>query len=466
MIFSFGIFMRKSVSSFSSFMIANQKLPLSLGVTSMLGTELGLITVMYNAQTGALQYFSAFHIGLFGFLVTLVVGLSGFVVTRLRDMNIKSIPEFYAKRFSQRTRIIGAMLLVIGGLLNMGIFLNVGAKFIQAIFGFETGDQSLKLIMILLLIIVLLYTMMGGMLSVIVTDYFQFIVLSIGLLFCVFYSILNLGWNNIFVSIEQISKEPYNPFISKGNSYIFWQIILAFVSAVVWPTAITRALTMDSSKTVKKQYIWSSISFLIRFLIPSFLGICAFIYYQDKISDIDTLMLMPLFLSEILPVGLLGLVVAGMLSAFMSTHDSYLLCWSTIITNDIIEPLSKRKLPSNIKINISRFIIFILGLYILYWGLFYEGNDSIWSYLGITGAIYFSGAIVVLIAGIYWKKASEIGAIAALFGGLIALIGLEPIRKSFSITLAPEQIGLLSLFFTSILMILGSLVFPDNKREA
>ena len=127
-------------------MIANQKLPLSLGVTSMLGTELGLITVMYNAQTGALQYFSAFHIGLFGFLVTLVVGLSGFVVTRLRDMNIKSIPEFYAKRFSQRTRIIGAMLLVIGGLLNMGIFLNVGAKFIQAIFGFETGDQSLKLI--------------------------------------------------------------------------------------------------------------------------------------------------------------------------------------------------------------------------------------------------------------------------------------------------------------------------------
>ena len=46
-------------------MIANQNLPLSLGVTSMLGTELGLITVMYNSQTGALQYFSAFHIGLF-----------------------------------------------------------------------------------------------------------------------------------------------------------------------------------------------------------------------------------------------------------------------------------------------------------------------------------------------------------------------------------------------------------------
>ena len=77
---------------------------------------------MYNAQTGILQYFSAFHIGLFAFIVTLAVGLSGFVVTKLRDMNVKSIPEFYGKRFGQKARITGAFLLVIGGTLNMGIF--------------------------------------------------------------------------------------------------------------------------------------------------------------------------------------------------------------------------------------------------------------------------------------------------------------------------------------------------------
>ena len=73
LIFSVGIFMRKRINNFSSFMIAGQGLGLSLGVTSMLGTELGLITVMYNAQTGVLQYFSAFHIGLFGFIVTLII---------------------------------------------------------------------------------------------------------------------------------------------------------------------------------------------------------------------------------------------------------------------------------------------------------------------------------------------------------------------------------------------------------
>ena len=78
-------------------------------------------------------------------------------------------------------------------------------------------------------------------------------------------------------------------------------------------------------------------------------------------------------------------MVAAMLAAFMSTHDSYLLCWSTIITNDIIDPLTGGKLSSKQKIKISRIIIIILGLYILYWGLVYDGLDSIWSYLGITG---------------------------------------------------------------------------------
>ena len=67
LIFSVGIFMRNHIHNFSSFMIASQNLSLSLGVTSMLGTELGLITVMYNAETGVLQYFSAFHIGFFWF---------------------------------------------------------------------------------------------------------------------------------------------------------------------------------------------------------------------------------------------------------------------------------------------------------------------------------------------------------------------------------------------------------------
>ena len=155
-----------------------------------------------------------------------------------------------------------------------------------------------------------------------------------------------------------------------------------------------------------------------------------------------------------------------MIAAFMSTHDSYLLCWSTIITNDIIEPISGKKITSDNKIIITRFIILLLGCYIFIWGMFYKGSDAIWDYLGITGAIYFTGAISVIVLGLYWKRASSNGAMLALLGGFSSLLGLEPIRNFIGLNISnPAIIGLGSLCLSLLLMITGSLIFPDSKKE-
>ena len=471
LIFSIGLYTRRYINDFSDFMIAGRNVNLALSVVTMLGTELGLITVMYTAQTGINGLFASFHIGLAAFLVTLVVGLTGFVIVRLRALEVKSIPEYYQLRFGKKVRILGAILLVVGGILNMGLFLKVGAIFIQTIFGLEPGS-TLTMVMFVLLILVIIYTMSGGMISVIVTDYIQYIILSISLLIAVFYSISTLGWTNLFLTLEGINtkagiaKDIYNPVNSMGAAYISWQVVLGFVSAVIWPTAITRALSIKNVNIVKYQYTWSSISFLIRFIIPCFLGICAFIYFNGNIENNNTLALMPKYLYHIIPSGMLGIVIAGMLAAFMSTHNSYLLCWSTIITNDIIEPLSNRTLSSKTKILLTRFIILILGLYIFYWGMFYEGGDAIWDYLGITGAIYFTGAISVVVFGLYWKQASSMGAILALLGGLSSIIGLEPIRSFLGINISnPAIIGLITLGFSMLLMIIGSLIWPDTDND-
>ena len=473
-VFYLGLKYRDRSSDFSNFMIAGRKVGLSLGVATMLGTELGLITVMYNAQTGFNDFFAAFHIGLFALVVTLFIGITGVVVVKLRELKVKSIPEYYEIRFGKNVRILGAILLVIGGILNMGLFLKVGAIFVQGILSatygiswLEGNESILVIIMTILLVMVLLYTILGGMISVIITDYIQFVVLSIGLILSVIFSVYTIGWFNIFNNLEILSSNPklvYDPFQSRGGFYVSWQLVLGFVSAIIWPTAITRALSLKSPETVKKQYLWSSISFLIRFMIPCFLGICAFIYFNGEVSN--SLIMMPEYLVEILPLGVLGITVAAMLAAFMSTHDSYLLCWSTIITNDIIDPLTGANLNSTKKINYSRIIIIILGIYILYWGLVYDGGDSIWSYLGITGAIYFTGAISVILFGLYWDKASSNGAIAALLGGLSAIIGLEPIRNSIPILKGyeAEHIGLLTLCFSILLMIIFSIIFPDRKE--
>ena len=468
-IFSIGFLLKNKINSFNDFMIANSKMGVGLGVASMAGTELGLITVMYNAQQGWSGYFASFHIGLIAFIITLCIGLSGFVIAKLRDLNVKSIPEFYNLRYGKKVQIIGAMFLVLGGILNMGLFLKVGGIFLQSIFG-DIG-VGLPFIMFVLLILVLVYTLLGGMLSVIVTDYMQFVILSIGLLVSVFLAIYHVGWDQIFDYLENgvgLGEAAFNPVKNKsfGYDYIFWMIILAFVSCVIWPTATTRALAMKDSDSVKKQYIWSSISFMIRFIIPSFLGICAVIYFRGDIvlpsgfgAD-SSLGGMPSFLREILPIGILGLVIAAMLSAFMSTHDSYLLCWSTIITNDIVSPLKKDKLSSDKKITISRIIMVLLGIYILYWGIFYTGSEDIWGYLAITGSVYFSGAISLVVLGLYSKKVNRYGAYCSLFCGLVSLIGLEPIKNYFEIGMSASLIGIIVVLLSILMMYLGSFFGP------
>ena len=84
LIFLMGLYTRRYINDFSDFMIAGRNVNLALSVVTMLGTELGLITVMYTAQTGVNGLFASFHIGLAAFLVTMVVGLTGFVIVRLK----------------------------------------------------------------------------------------------------------------------------------------------------------------------------------------------------------------------------------------------------------------------------------------------------------------------------------------------------------------------------------------------
>ena len=118
-----GLTLSKKIKSMTDFVTAGQSVKLWLGVASMAGTEMGLITIMYSAQKGFTGGFAAFHIALVAGIVTFFIGLTGFIVVPLRKLNILTIPEFYEKRFGKDVRILGGIMLAIGGILNMGLFL-------------------------------------------------------------------------------------------------------------------------------------------------------------------------------------------------------------------------------------------------------------------------------------------------------------------------------------------------------
>lgn len=476
-----GFAVKRHIKGIDDFIAAGRRVGTGLGIATMTGTEMGLVTVMYSAQKGFLGGFAAFHIAVIAGLITFLVGATGFIVYKLRETKVLTIPEYYERRFGKKVRVLGGIMLTLGGILNMGLFLKVGSMFIVGITGLSGETWALPMIMTLLLVLVLIYTSLGGMVSVVITDYIQFVILAFGLVATTGFAIHQLGWVNIWETVQtQMGEKGFNPF-SKGQfgiDYVIWMGVLGLVSCAIWPTAIARALAMDSPENVKRQYKWSSVSFLIRFLIPYFWGICAFVFIFTAGSElnnlffptdpntvsVDNLYAMPIFLGKILPAGLIGILTAGMIAAFMSTHDSYLLCWSSVITQDIIAPMKKSPLSQESRIKWTRTFIILIGIYILYWGLIYEGSDDIWDYMAITGAIYFTGAIALLIGGLYWKKASPIGAMMALVGGLSAILGLSPIQSFLGISFPGEQIGLISVGLSIFLLIIGSLLFPDSSE--
>ncbi len=478
-----GLFARHAIKTMSDFVTAGQRIHPFLGVASLAGTEMGLITIMYSAQKGFSGGFAAFHIALVAGCVTFFVGITGFIVVPLRKSGVLTIPEYYQRRFDTKTRLLGGIMLAFGGILNMGLFLKVGAIFLIGITGLSEHSHLLMLVMSALLILVLIYTVLGGMVSVILTDYLQFVVLSIGLLGVVGASIYKLGWHHIFNSSYALLGEAgVNPFSNSGDfgiGYIIWMIFTAgLVSCAIWPTAVARALSMKHVHAVKTQYMLSSVAFMVRFLIPQFLGICALVYFTSQSisfqfgsnpGEVSTLYAFPLYLKSLVPIGILGLISAAMLAAFMSTHDSYLLCWASVIIHDVIAPIMKKRnkpLSDQTCIMLTRYTIIGIGLYVWYWGLFYQGRDDIWDYMAITGAIYFTGAFSVLLGGLYWPKASSTGAFLALLAGCSAIFGLEPIRNACGIShLSGATIGLFSVSLTLIVLILGSFAFPDTSTQ-
>ena len=127
----------------------------------------------------------------------------------------------------------------------------------------------------------------------------------------------------------------------------------------------------------KESLQWSSVGFLIRFLLPQFLGICALAYFmgipeaRSELLTPDgsivgsselTMSAFPHFLGQILPVGIIGIVGAGMLAAFMSTHDSYLLCWASVIVEDVVVPLRGGEMSTRSRLLLARLLLSLIHI--------------------------------------------------------------------------------------------------------
>ncbi|MEO8647879.1 MAG: sodium:solute symporter family protein [Acidobacteriota bacterium] len=456
-----GLWAKKYVEDLSGYMVAGRRIKVSLGVATFAATEIGIITFMYFSELGYVSGFSCFVIGILGLLAYMFVGSTGFIIEPLRRLEVMTIPEFYEIRYSRRVRLIGGIILFLGGVLNMGIFLKFDGIFLSEVMGF--GESALMIIMIIMLVVVVLYTILGGMFSVVVTDYMQFTVLAAGILVALIAVLLNVDLSSIGETVvRQYGEAGVNPVVNSrfGWTFIIWILISNVAAGALWQPGASKALASESPTVAKRVFFFTSLTFAGRAMIPMFIGIAALTYLGPNESPSAAA---PKLLGMITPHGFLGLLVAGMLAASMSTYSAYLLAWSSVATRDVVACLRPNNLSEKDTIRLTRIFAAAIGIFLLFFGLLYKIPDTAFQYLFITGAMYTAGALGCVTAGLYWPKANNVGAYTSLIMGALApaiflILGKFPevLPDGLKFLVDVNIAGLLSFGLAAVGMIAGS----------
>jgi len=291
----------------------------------------------------------------------------------------------------------------------------------------------------------------------------------------------HVGWANIIHKVSATMGAPgFNPIANPkfGMTFIVWQILLWFSIHTCWQTTAMRMFSTKSPETSKRVMTWTGFIFLGRGMLPMLWGIAALTLFGvgalEKgvrlpvvngvtLTPIDA---MPAMLAGMLGPGVKGIVIAGMLAATMSVNSSYLLGWSAVISQDVILPtrqvMGKPPLSTTGQIWVNRLANLFVGLFLMFWGLYYTPPGAVYLYLNITGTIFLAGAFVCVVGGLYWKRVNTTGGyLAMLMGAAGAIIPFFFLHWSENVT------GFAAFGLAATGLVVGSLIGPPtpNKRD-
>jgi len=471
-----GLLGKRYVGTVSHYLVAGRELGLYVGIATLAATEIGTITFMYNAELGYKYGFAAFAAAIISGVVMIIVGRTGFVISKFRELKLMTVPEYFEIKYSRGLRIVTGILVAIGGILNMGVFLKIEGEFLTIVSGINA--RHIVAVMTVILLLELLYTVLGGMVSVVITDFIQYVLLSIATILVSIYAVYFAGWGNIVNKVTTVMGDGgFDPITNPkfGLTFLVWQVLLWFSVHTCWQTTAMRMFSTKSPETSKRVMTWTGFIFLGRGMLPMLWGVAALTLYGTgalsngvpapvvKGATLTPIDAMPAMLANILGPGIRGIVVAGMLAATMSVNSSYLLGWSAVISQDVILPirqaLGKGALSSRGQIFVNRVATLFVSLFLMFWGFYYTPPGAVYLYLNITGTIFLAGAFVCVIGGLYWSRSNTVGGYVAMLSGAAgAIIPFFFLHWSENVT------GFVAFGLAAAGLIVGSLIGRQRAR--
>lgn len=431
------------------------------------------------------------------FPIGIILAITGFVIYRYRETRALTLAQFFEMRYSRRFRIFAGVLAAGSGILNYGIFPAVGGRFFVYFCGLpETVHlagitiPTFAIVMAIFLGAALGFVLIGGQLTIMVTDcvqglfsYAMYLVVALALLYL-------FSWHQISTTMMSFPKNQslINPFRSfQVKDFNVWFEMIALFGGVYITMAWQGTQGFNSSAASpheqKMGYMLGGWRALVFEVMQTLLAVCALTYLTNhdfakgagevrqmlanihganpqETEYLQTQMRVPMALAHFLPIGIKGIFAAIMFFLACTNDVSYLHSWGSIVVQDVIMPFRKKPLDPKTHMLLLRLSITGVTIFGFCWSLFYHQVGYIKMYLAVTGAIFLGGAGSVIIGGLYWRKGTTAGAWAWLTSGGILAVGGIYLDHYWSAI----QPRLLDLFPNNAYLINHAGAFPINGQ--
>ena len=455
-----GLVAARRVKNTADFAIAGRNLPLVMIITTTFATWFGSETVLgipakfIDGGLGAVVE-DPFGAG----TCLILVGL--FFAGKLYRMTLLTISDYYRERYGRVVEVACSLIIMLSYLgwvsaqvTALGLVFNL----------LSAGAISVPVGMVIGVVSILAYTLFGGMWSVAVTDFIQMIILVGGLSVLAYFAGDMAGGADKVVSLV-VSRDLFKfwPEPSFHDMVFFFAAaITMMLGSIPQQDVFQRVMSANSVNAATKGPVIGGVAYILFAFVPMFLVASALIIMPEQTAELlkdDPQKVLPTLVMEKMPFFMQVLFFGALLSAIKSTASATLLAPSVTFTENIWRQFRPR-VSDKQELRTMRITVLVFSVLVLAYAIRMEGTPI---YEMVSGAyqVPLVGAFVPLVMGLYWKKASTQGAIAAVVLGIG--VWLLFLGTSMGEVFPAQLAGVLSAFAGMVVGSLAPQVIRDTR---
>ena len=335
---------------------------------------------------------------------------------------ISTLPEFLERRYSPASRSFLAFMAILAALfIHIGMSIYAGAAVFEQFFGINVFTS-----IVIISIITGIYTILGGLKAVVVTETIQAGVLILGSVLVTVFACLALPSHGIHSVAEfkaALRPGQLDMLQTHSSAGLTWYaILLGYPVMGIWywctdQTIVQRVLGAKTQYDAQVGPLWAGFLKLLPVFILVFPGVVGYALFKDQIGSNSNLTL-PTLINQVVPTGLKGLVGAGLLAALMSTIAAALNSSATLVAVDIVKRL-KPGTSDQVQVRIGRYSAVVIMLLAMVWSTQGGRYSSIFEAINAIASNIAPPITTVFLWGVFWRRGTKEAAISTLFFGFL-----------------------------------------------